>query len=270
MSEHSFVYSLCSSSKGNATYVGNRSSGILIDAGLSLRQLKRHLSLQEIDPCAIQAIFITHEHSDHIQGLCAIADLLKVPVYGSRETLAELVKKGCLPPGSTAMEISRKTAEIAGMAVHAFHTPHDSARSLGYHIEFCSGSSSGKTACICTDLGCVTDEVNENLEGCDFVLLESNYDEAMLETGSYPPFLKRRIFSDRGHLANCDCADTLIRLFNSGTTKFLLGHLSEQNNRPEIAYATSLAAVSKTGAVLGEDYILSVARRQNIGEIIEL
>lgn len=261
-----FAYSLCSSSKGNATYIGCRESGILIDAGLSLRQFKRQLAFHSIEPAAVRAIFVTHEHSDHIQGLFAIADALRVPIYSSRGTIAALLKKQCIPPKSTVVEICKRDAAVGDLCVHAFSTPHDSAHSLGYKITF----STGKTACVCTDLGYVTEEVGQNLECSDFVLLESNYDEAMLESGPYPKFLKQRIFSSQGHLSNPDCADTLVHLFNSGTTKFLLGHLSEQNNRPEIAYATALAQLVKTGAVLGEDYILMVARRQGIGEIIEL
>lgn len=261
-----FVYSLCSSSKGNSTYIGDQRQGILIDAGLSLRQFTRQLAFHSIDPTAVQAIFITHEHSDHIRGLASIANLLKVPVYGSRETLEWLLNREHIPAGATVMEINRKAAEFAGLSVTAFTTPHDSVHSLGYRITF----SNGKTACMCTDLGCVTDEVYQNLCGSDFVLLESNYDEVMLETGSYPWFLKRRIFSENGHLSNRDCAQTLLDLFGNGTTRFLLGHLSEQNNRPEIALQASLSALSKTGAIIGEDYILSVARRQSIGEIIEV
>ncbi len=261
-----FVYPLCSSSKGNATYVGSRERGILIDAGLSLREFGRQLGLNAISPTAVEAVFVTHEHSDHIGGLSAIAASLKIPIYSARETLTALVKKDCLPPRSTAFEIHLRDVEVGGVHVHAFATPHDSARSYGYKVTF----PSGKTVCICTDLGCVTDEVEENLEGSDCVLLESNYDEEMLESGPYPWFLKERILSPRGHLSNHDCAETLVRLFNSGTTKFILGHLSEQNNRPEVAYASALNQLVKTGGILSEDYILKVARRRSIGELMEV
>lgn len=262
-----FVCSLCSSSKGNATYIGSQQTGILIDAGLSLRQFSRSLAFSEIEPNAVKAIFITHEHSDHIKGLTSIAKFLQVPIYASRETLEYLVQKDVIPPGSTICEINRKQACIGGVQVKAFSTPHDSAHSLGYRLTFEEG---GKTACICTDLGHVTDEVFANLKGSDFVLLESNYDPAMLQAGPYPWFLKERIASEQGHLSNKDCGRTLLSLFHEGTTKFLLGHLSEQNNRPELAYASALEQLAKTGAVPGEDYILSVARRQGIGERIEV
>lgn len=259
-----FVYSLCSSSRGNSTFVGTQERGVLIDAGLSLRQFRRQLDFASIQPQAVKAIFITHEHSDHIQGLAAIAGALGVPVYASRETIEELLAKDCIPSGGTVKEILRRPAEEAGMEIRAFTTPHDSAHSLGYQLTL----ESGQRVCVCTDLGCITQEVAENLEGSACVLLESNYDEGMLESGPYPEFLKRRIASERGHLSNADCARMLVHLFNGGTTKFLLGHLSEHNNRPDLAYLTALTQLAKTGAELGEDYILSIARRQSLGEVV--
>lgn len=261
-----FVFPLCSSSKGNCTYVGDRTSGVLIDAGLSLRQFTQQMAMADIPPSAVRAVFITHEHSDHIKGLTAILGLLKVPVYASRETLEHLISKNQLPPGGIACEIRRRTADFGSIAVSCFNTPHDSVHSLGYRIQF----TDGQTACICTDLGHVTAEVYQNLQGSDLVLLESNYDTELLETGSYPRFLKDRILSDNGHLCNTDCANTLLALFREGTTKFILGHLSQENNRPELAFSTTLAALSSTGARLREDYILTVAKPKSLGECIEL
>lgn len=258
----SIFYPLCSSSKGNASYIGNERSGILVDAGLSLRAFKTALSLRGIDPRAIHGIFITHEHSDHIKGLYSIAQHLGVPVYGSCETLEWLIAHGHIPPKATVIEIRRRTACLADLEVRAFSTPHDSAHSLGYRITL----PHGKAACLCTDLGHVTDEVYANLIGSDFVLLESNYEEEMLWGGPYPAFLKHRIASKEGHLSNADCAETLLRLFGEGCTHFMLGHLSETNNLPELAMLRSLDLLSKTGAVIGEDYILSVARVKNTGE----
>lgn len=261
-----FVLPVCSSSKGNCTYVGDRASGILVDVGCSVRMLSQQLALAGVSPSAIRAIFITHEHSDHIKGLLSALKWLHVPVYASRETLGYLIEKGQIPAGGTAREIRSRTADFGEFGVSCFSTPHDSLHSLGYRIAF----ANGKAACVCTDIGHMTPDVYSHLRGSDFVLLESNYDEDMLEFGPYPRFLKERILSEHGHLSNADCASTLLALFNDGTTKFTLGHLSEENNRPEVAFAASLAMLAPTGAVLQEDYILTVAKPRGLGEPVEL
>lgn len=262
----SFIYSLCSSSSGNATYVGDKNSGILIDAGLPLRTFKRALSFGGIDITAVKAIFITHEHSDHIKGLTAIGNATGVPIYAYKNTLKCLIHNGNLPQNATVHDVSDGTAYIHNMSVTAFKTPHDSLSSVGYKIML----EDGKKICVCTDLGYITDEVYDNLVQSNAVLIESNYDERMLTTGPYPAFLKKRIASNNGHLSNADCADTLINLFNDGTTKFILGHLSENNNRPELAYKAAIDGLIKTGAVLERDFSLSIARKQTIGEMVTI
>lgn len=261
-----FAYSLCSSSKGNSTYIGSKTSGILIDAGLSLRGFRQKMNFIGIEPSAIKGIFITHEHTDHIKGLKAIGALVGAPIYGSRETIESLIEKNLVPVDAEIYEINKKTVELQDICIHAFSTPHDSVHSLGYTMQFCDG----KTAAVCTDLGCVTDEVYASITGKDFVLLESNYDEHMLMFGGYPYMLKKRISSSLGHLSNENCADTLVELLNSGTTKFMLGHLSEQNNQPQLAMRSALDALLKTGAQLGRDYILTVAKAQSAGDIVEI
>ena len=262
----SFCYSLCSSSKGNATYVGNNEAGILIDAGLSCRQFVTKMQLMSLDPSVVKAIFITHEHTDHVNGIYRIAKLLNVPIYGSRKTLEALVKKELIPANTTLCEIKSRSAEYADLSIKAFNIPHDAAGPYGYRITL----PDGRIFCSCTDLGYVTEEVYENLRGSSFVLLESNYDPDMLSSGPYPEMLKQRIASSHGHLSNKDCAVTAAALFNEGTTKFLLGHLSENNNKPEFAYHSTLSALHKAGGEFGEDFELYVAGPQNRGGIITI
>lgn len=262
----SFVHSLCSSSKGNSTYIGDKKSGILIDAGIGIRNFTKCLQIHDVEIDAIKAIFITHEHTDHIKGLPAICSKIDIPIYGSRETLEQLIQKDMVNSKSNLNEINKRTVEVSDMQIQAFSTPHDSVNSLGYSIL----TSECKKICVCTDLGDVTDEVYGNLTGSDFVLLESNYDEVMLTHGDYPYFLKQRISSKNGHLSNDICSKTLVRLLNDGTSKFMLGHLSEKNNRPEIALQSALCELSLSGAKLNTDYTLIVAPIKSVGDIISL
>lgn len=250
------IYSLCSSSKGNATFVGDKTSGILVDVGISMRDLQWCLGLDDIETNAIKAIFITHEHSDHIKGLSMISRKLGVPIYASRETLEKIIEKDLVSVESNLNEINRLSVCFANLEVSAFTTPHDSAHSLG----FCIRTNEQKQLCICTDLGHLSHEVYANLQGSDTVLLESNYDETMLMYGTYPYSLKRRIKSKNGHLSNDDCSKTLVQLLEDGTTKFILGHLSENNNRPEIALEAALRELSNAGATQNKDYILEIAK----------
>ncbi len=261
----SLLYPLCSSSKGNAVFLGERDAGILIDAGISVRQFKHSLALAGIEPPAVRAIFITHEHSDHIRGLSSLVSLLQVPVYASKETLEALIRKDIFPYQSTICEIRRSTAQVAGMEIRAFPISHDAAGPQCYTVT----SESGRKACVCTDLGRMTPEILACLSGSSALLLESNYDPEMLRKGSYPGYLKRRIASQEGHLSNPECAQALAGLFGEGTTRFILGHLSEQNNRPELAFAAALARLDQAGALLNEDYILQVAKPRTMGEFLE-
>lgn len=254
-------YPLASSSKGNCSYIGTQKHGILIDAGIGPRVLQAAFSLGGFDPAAVRAVFVTHEHSDHVKGLCKFTERYDVPVYGSRETLEELIRKDCVAPHTKLYEINRHTVEAAGMEVQAFTTSHDSVHSLGYRIHTPEGGTMG----FCTDLGVVTPEVAEHLEGCRLVMLESNYDREMLRCGIYPPYLKRRIASDTGHLSNDACAAEIIRLTGKGSVHFVLGHLSEENNRPELALRQTVAALEDCGLHLGQDYTAWVAPKTTTG-----
>lgn len=224
-------YPLFSSSSGNASYIGGRNAGILIDAGVSCKRILEALGRCGIQKESIQGIFITHTHSDHIQGLRVLAGKLKVPVYGTEETLHTLHLKEMIPAGVQAIPADRSVVCCGGCEVTAFPTMHDAPGSCGYRIH----TSDDRYCAVCTDLGVVTDPVRNALYGCDLVLLEANYDPAMLRRGPYPPELKQRILSEHGHLSNQDSAALAAQLVRKGTTRLLLGHLSPQNNTPVLA-----------------------------------
>ncbi len=247
------IYPLFSSSKGNSTYIGNEKSGILIDCGVSFKRLAASLELNNIPLSAVQAVFITHEHSDHVSGLKMLTKNMGLPVYGQKRTLQRLCDADKIAPQSPVIDMSGISITCAGAEVSCFNTPHDTIQSCGYRIH----TEDDKLCAVCTDLGHVTQEVDEALTGCRLVLIEANYDESMLRTGPYPLYLKERILSPNGHLSNDDCAAQVRRLIERGTSYFILGHLSQDNNHPRIADYTVQSALE--GFTRGKDYLMGVA-----------
>lgn len=246
--------SLFSSSSGNCTYIGSSDGGVLIDAGVSAKQITTKLDCIGVSPSDIGAIFVTHEHSDHVKGLRVFASKNKIPVYASQGTIRELEKQG-IANGSFDIMSIENSIECVGQQIIRFRTSHDVAESCGYIVT----TSDDRKIGIATDTGIVTDEMKSALDGCDMVLLESNHDIGMLRNGVYPYMLKRRILSDRGHLSNIACSEFVTELIKNGTTRFILGHLSKENNIPELAFQTSKSALDCMGAVEYRDYILKVA-----------
>lgn len=248
------MYPLFSSSKGNCTYLGDKNSGILIDAGVSCKQICLSLEDRDIPLDAVKAIFITHIHSDHISGLRVLSKKLGVPVYAQEKNLEILADRGFIAPGAELIAIDGGTAVAGDFAVSHFVTSHDVPASCGYRVEY----PDGKTAALCTDLGFVSDEVRAAVTGVDALLIESNYDPDMLEFGPYPRELKNRIASRVGHLSNKDCAAELMGLVEGGTCRLILGHLSQENNTSQTAESCAVAALGDLRR--GIDYQLIVAR----------
>lgn len=255
------IYPLFSSSKGNCSFLGDSSGGVLIDAGVSFKRLNTAFSVNELDISAVKGVFITHAHSDHVSGLKMLTSKTGIPVFGQRKTLCELVEKNLIAPCSEIYELDA-AACIAGMEINCFDTPHDTQASCGYKIKF----DDGRSCAVCTDLGRVTPTVDENILGCDLVLLESNYDPDMLKKGPYPYYLKERILSDFGHLSNQNCAVQARRLIENGTTRIILGHLSQENNTPSIAEKTTLENLWDMKR--NSDYILKIAPVETKGEMV--
>lgn len=255
------IYPLFSSSKGNSTFIGTPKAGVLIDAGVSYSRLVEALNCSGIDISAVKAVLVTHEHSDHIKGIPILTKRTGVPVFAQKLTLEKLVSGGLVHSYSDAEEICG-AREIYGMEITPFDTPHDTPQSCGYRII----TDDGKCLAVCTDLGKITPLVAESLRGCDIVLLEANYDEKMLAEGSYPYYLKARIKSDNGHLSNSDCACQVEKLLLEGTTRIILGHLSQENNTRSIAEKTILERLSRFSR--NKDYILEIAPVQTVGEYV--
>lgn len=255
------IYPLFSSSKGNCTYIGSKTEGILIDDGVSYSRLKKAMEINGLSLNCIKAVFVTHEHSDHVKGLAMLTKKHRLTVYAQSYTLDILCTNGCI---NGDCEEIKDSAEICGMTVSCFNTMHDTKESCGYRITF----DDGKSCAVCTDLGKVTDVVCNALMGTDVVLLEANYDVEMLRNGPYPYYLKTRIFSNNGHLSNLDCGKFAAKLVENGTTKLILGHLSQDNNTPETALSTVEQQLLPFRR--NEDYILSAAPVETEGFFVAI
>lgn len=251
--------SLFSSSSANSTYIGTPSDGILIDAGASAKQLTLACEQENIDLRSLRAIFVTHEHSDHVKGLRVLADKLKIPVISTEETLLELQSKSYVSEKTDCRVIEKKGITVGDMEIIPFDTPHDSVHSVGFRVNM----PDARVISVCTDIGTVTEEIFSSIKGSDLILIESNHDINMLKNGPYPYDLKMRILSKTGHLPNTECAETAAKLLENGTTRFVLGHLSRQNNTPETAFSETKNAFDNKNARNNIDYQLFVAGDRN-------
>lgn len=250
---------LFSSSSGNSVYIGDNSGGILVDVGRSAKQTDLMLSRIGVDVNTLQGIFITHEHTDHINGLSVFAAKHKLPVYAATGTLEALKKKGVLTGKHIDIAVS-EGVEVAGLHINPIKTSHDCADGRGYIVTGCDGVTK---AAIATDTGYIPTKLLSDITGCRLVYIESNHDVDMLKTGPYPYQLQKRILSNIGHLSNDACADALRALVNKGSTHFILAHLSQENNTPSLAYTTATNALKEMGALENRDYILKVAEPEN-------
>ncbi|MDR1892829.1 MAG: MBL fold metallo-hydrolase [Oscillospiraceae bacterium] len=240
---------LFSGSTGNSTYIGCASGGVLIDAGVGARSICGALGNLGVDIKHVSAVFVTHEHTDHIRGLPTLAKKHGIKIYASEKTAQALA------PVVNARVIDGQGVQAGDMLITRFDTSHDCPGSGGYVVTTPDGHRIG----VCTDLGHVSDEVRSALTGCDAVLIESNHDVNMLKNGSYPYHTKLRILSERGHLSNACCADELPALIKNGLTRVILGHISRDNNFPELALTTARTALLAHGMRENSDYLIWAA-----------
>ena len=237
------ICTLFSGSKGNCTYVETPEAKFLIDMGKNCRAVCAALAEIGVSPDALDAVFITHEHRDHIDALSVFCKRYPLPIHVQRASSLRIIESAPHLEGLVRVypDAASCRVTIGDATVQAFKTPHDSRASVGYRIAL-EGDVPTAIA-YATDIGYVTPEILENLLGCESVVLESNHDPDMLMDGPYPYDLKLRIRSNKGHLANEDCAALAAQLYASGTKNILLAHLSEQNNTPRLAFHETFCAI---------------------------
>jgi phosphoribosyl 1,2-cyclic phosphodiesterase len=248
---------LASGSKGNATYISDGESSILVDAGLSGIELQRRLENRDLSPEKLDAIIITHEHSDHIRGAGILSRRFKLPVYINPKTEAASPGLGSLHE-IRSFECGTSFA-IGNLTIHPFSISHDAQDPAGFTI-----GRNGTRMAIATDLGLATTMVKEHLKQCALLVLEANHDPRMLETGPYPWPLKQRIQSRVGHLSNNDSKNLLSELQHENLEHVILAHLSETNNTPQKAFDEVIQALTRCDAQL------TVADQYRSGPVIYL
>lgn len=224
---------LFSSSKGNCTYIETDTTSLLVDVGISCKRLVEKLNEQNINPETIEAILITHEHSDHVKGIKVFANKYKIPVYATEKTWNYLKSSILLPEHQMKIFVPNYCFNIGDIKVQPFNIPHDAVDPCGF-----SFYSNNEKVTIATDLGCINEYLLSNMLQSNSILIESNHDVNMLKSGPYPWALKQRIIGNKGHLSNETSAQIVEILAKNGTKNFILGHLSEENNFPELAKET--------------------------------
>ena len=262
------IIPLFSGSSGNCTYVCADGINLLFDIGKNCKQTLIAMEKAGIDPSIIDGVFITHSHGDHIAGVDVFIRKYPSKLYGTRQTL-NYINRRCSKPHVDTPDICVTSGETIVLSdtveIIPLDTPHDAAGSVCYKV-----IAGDKSAMIMTDLGFVTDNLISFIKGVDGALIESNYDERMLVYGSYPDELKARIAGRGGHISNDECAVLIENMINSGARKFILAHLSEENNTPRKAHDTVDCYLRSKSFDPMNDYHLDVASRHEPSEGFEL
>lgn len=254
---------LFSGSSGNSTYVRMEGTSLLVDAGLSGTRVIKELQKLQVDPSTLSGILVTHEHSDHVSGVGILSRRYGLKVYATQGTWAGMAGKvGRIEACNRRVIRPGDDFFIGDMCLTPFSIPHDAAEPVGYTF-YCRGV---KTA-IATDLGHLNNGWLDALAGSALVLLEANHDVEMLKAGRYPYELKRRILGMNGHLSNEDAGRAVIELRKQGVGRIILGHLSHENNFPELAYQTVSQVLEEAGHAVD---MLDVAQRDGLTGIYHL
>ena len=258
--------SLFSGSTGNSSLIGFDDTYLLVDAGRTGKMLDEAVKAQGVDMKKVRAILVTHEHVDHIRGVGVLARKYGMEVYASAGTWEAMADKvGEIPARQRCEFYPDQDFYIDRVNVVPFSIPHDAAQPTGYSL-----TCGGRKVALLTDLGHTTRDLLRHAEGADVLLMEANHDVQMLLDGAYPERLKRRILSGRGHLSNEACGQALAEILQTSAPKVYLGHLSEENNVPELAYSTVAQILEHCGIRAGYDVALRMTYPDHAAEGVSM
>ncbi len=261
------ICSLASGSSGNCIYVGDETTHLLIDVGVSGKRVEQGLLDIGVNPHELNGILITHEHSDHIKGLGVMARRYKTPIFATKTTWRELLKTSSL--GKIDEGLFREVTPDYGfslneISINPFRTSHDAIDPVCYTF-----TKKDKKISVVTDLGCYDNYIKEQLKDSNILFIEANHDIKMLEVGSYPYFLKQRILSDLGHLSNEATGRLISELLHKDLKYVVLGHLSKENNFPDLAYeSVKCELFAESMGIYTTDLMVSVAKRDQNSELL--
>lgn len=252
--------SLGSGSSGNCYYLGTDTYSILIDAGVGIRTIKKIFKEYSLSLSTVRAVFITHDHADHIKAAGHLAGKHNIPVYSTPEVHRGMRRSYCMTDkidDAHAKFIHKgETITVEDFEITCFEVPHDGTDNVGYTIRI-----DGKTFSFLTDIGHITETAAAHIIQSNYLVLEANYDKTMLQIGPYPQYLKERIAGPNGHLCNADAAQFLAENYPQGLKYLWLCHLSKDNNHPELALKTVEMALAEKGIVNGRDLEIISLRR---------
>ena len=262
-------FCLGSGSSGNSYFLTTGRTSILIDAGLSIRVLRRALGEHGFKIGMLDGVLVTHDHADHIKSVGNLANDHDIPIYATPEVLMGINRNYCVTSKLTeshARQVSKAQPFVLGdFIITPFEVLHDSSDCVGYRVQ-----AEGVTFCLITDAGQVTPVLEEMVQEANYLVLESNHDEEMLLRGPYPAYLKGRIRSGRGHLSNRECANLLAQHATEKLRHVWLCHLSEENNHPELARKTVATVLRGFGIIEGVDFLIDVLRRKTPSQLYDL
>lgn len=258
-----------SGSCGNCYYIFTGEFGILIDAGIGIRKLKKYFADYGLSLGNVKCVLVTHDHADHVKAVGLVSNTYGIPVYATEKVHEGICRNYCvrkkIDQANVRMLAVGEELRLGDFSITPFNVPHDSLENVGFKIVY-----GGRTLCLMTDVGHLTDEMGRIVSEAEYLVIEANYDEEMLWSGVYPDYLKKRVSGGNGHLSNKLCAQAIIDNASDKLRHVWLCHLSQENNHPELARKTVELELKGTGGGRFDAVEIDVLRRNVPSKVYEI